>query len=234
MLFNKRETSALQTSIALLESTLKTGTGQSLDEICERCGTHPEDLHAVSLSLLKVKIGGGLEDIPPTTETLINAVYAEIRSDLIKVTTCADTVRVERNDLPNVFMQKNATEPSSLWKVYIGGSYILGMETLHDGFVFARHSLKGDAWEIDWRSTCQSASATANRGCGLSYELYAQRLSCAIDEMLELHPAERRTRAIEIAKEWDYSLPEERVELEQDGCCSHGIELGCCPAGCGS
>lgn len=234
MMLNKRETNALRTSIALLEITLKTGTGLSLDEICDRCGIHPEDLRTVSLSLLKDKIGGCLDEIPPTADALVNAVFAEIRSDLVKVTTCAETVRVERNDLPGAFMQKNATEPSSLWKVFIGGSYILGMETLHDGFAFARHFLKVEAWEIEWRSACKSASVTSNRGCGLSYELYAERLSCAIDEMLEQLPAERRTRAIEIAKEWDYSFPEERVELEQDGCCSHGIELGCCPAGCGS
>ncbi|MFC1335447.1 MAG: hypothetical protein G8D90_21025 [gamma proteobacterium symbiont of Clathrolucina costata] len=85
----------------------------------------------------------------PTADQLVNDVYSQLRHDLVKVTVCATTVRVHRHDQPDVWLQKNATEPDSLWKVYISGQYLLGMETLHDGFRFAEY--------------CQSASNAAQQ-----------------------------------------------------------------------
>jgi hypothetical protein len=43
-------------------------------------------------------------------------------------------------------------------------------------------------------------------------------------------------RRSKIAQEWDYATPAERQETQdwnaEHGYCSHGIEFGCCPAGC--
>ena len=85
----------------------------------------------------------------PTVDQLVNDVYSQMRHDLVKVTVCATTVRVHRHDQPDVWLQKNATEPGSLCKVHISGQYLLGMETLHDGFRFAEY--------------CQSASNASQK-----------------------------------------------------------------------
>ncbi|WP_422766441.1 hypothetical protein, partial [Pseudomonas aeruginosa] len=79
----------------------------------------------------------------------------------------------------------------------------------------------------------------AQRGCGLSYDHYVTLFSSAIDAQANRLPDEQRAQALEIAaQEWDYATPAERQEtqdwLAENGCCSHGITLGCCPAGCGS
>ena len=61
--------------------------------------------------------------------------------------------------------------------------------------------------------------------------------SSAIDAQANRLPDEQRAQALEIAaQEWDYATPAERQETQdwnaEHGYCSHGIEFGCCPAGC--
>lgn len=92
--------------------------------------------------------------------------------------------------------------------------------------------------EPAWRALCKTAAEHAQRGCGFSYEHYVTLFSSEIDAQVGRLPEDQRAQALQIAQEWDYATPAERQEtqdwLAEDGCCTHGITLGCCPAGCGS
>jgi hypothetical protein len=89
-----------------------------------------------------------------------------------------------------------------------------------------------------WRAQCEKLAADAGRSCGLSHDLYVQRFSVAVEEALHQLQWDAQAQAIEIAGEFDYATPQEREEAArwnaENGYCSHGITLGCCPAGCGS
>lgn len=73
----------------------------------------------------------------PSVDDLVREVFSKYRHDRVKVTTCANTVRVEHDSVENTFVQKTAGE-SELWKVFREGNYLCGMETLHDAFRVAR------------------------------------------------------------------------------------------------
>ena len=93
--------------------------------------------------------------------------------------------------------------------------------------------------ESAWRAVCNTAADHAQRGCGLAWEHWVTLFSSEIDTQVDRLPEDQRAHALEIAaQEWDYATPAERQEtqewLAEIGCCSHGITLGCCPAGCGS
>lgn len=92
--------------------------------------------------------------------------------------------------------------------------------------------------EQAWRHVCETAGQNAHRSCGLSHDYYTELFSIAIDQAVLDLPDANRAKAIEIAGEWDYATEAQRAEtqlqLSESGCCTHGIELGCCPAGCGS
>jgi len=66
-------------------------------------------------------------------DDLVNDIFSRYRRELINVTTCANTVRVERKDTTNGYITRDAKE-DSLWKVYRNGRYVCGMETPHDAF----------------------------------------------------------------------------------------------------
>ena len=93
--------------------------------------------------------------------------------------------------------------------------------------------------ESAWRALCKAAAERAQRGCGLAYEHYVTLFSSEIDTQASRFPEDQRAQALELAtREWDYATPAERQEtqdwLADNDCCSHGITLGYCPAGCGS
>lgn len=93
--------------------------------------------------------------------------------------------------------------------------------------------------ETAWRAVCKTAAEHAQRGCGLSWDHWVTLFSSEIDAQASRLPESQRVHALEIAtQEWDYATPAERQEtqdwLAENGCCSHWITLGCCPAGCGS
>jgi hypothetical protein len=92
--------------------------------------------------------------------------------------------------------------------------------------------------ESAWRVICKTAAAQATKDCGLSYDLYIERFSSAIDIQVGRLPDDPRAQALLIAQEWDYATPTERQATQDwnaaNGCCSHGITMGCCPLGCGS
>lgn len=77
----------------------------------------------------------------------------------------------------------------------------------------------------------------ANKGCGLSWELFAQLFSASVDSHFASDDVAVRTAAISMATDMGYQTPEQisilLQELEDDGCCSHGLDPDCCPCGCG-
>ena len=88
-----------------------------------------------------------------------------------------------------------------------------------------------------WQAVCKTAAEHAQRGCGLAWEHWVTLFSSEIDAQVSRLPESQRVHALEIAaQEWDYATPAERQEtqewLAENGCCSHGIEFGYCPAGC--
>jgi len=85
----------------------------------------------------------------------------------------------------------------------------------------------------EWISTMASE---ANRGCGLSYELFVKRFSVMVDDALDQVEPAYRDLAIEVAKAHDYATAEEldamQEEIENSGGCSlTGIDPDCCPCG---
>ena len=92
--------------------------------------------------------------------------------------------------------------------------------------------------ERAWRDSCEKLAREAVKGCGLSHDYYVELFSLSVDRALEQLPDTDRPLAVSIASDWDYATTDERKEnqewLSENGYCTHGITLGCCPAGCGS
>lgn len=90
--------------------------------------------------------------------------------------------------------------------------------------------------ENTWLKICEKLSERAMKGCGLSYDLFVEKFSCSIDCRLSKLLENHQCRAIEIARQYGYATPEEIEESKEFyddmGVCAHGIDLGCCPAGC--
>ncbi len=92
--------------------------------------------------------------------------------------------------------------------------------------------------EPAWRAVCEAAATEAQNGCGLSHDYYVERFSSAIDGQVAQLPEFQHAQALQIAQEWDYTTPAKRQDTQvwnaKHGYCTHGIELGYCPAGCDS
>lgn len=90
--------------------------------------------------------------------------------------------------------------------------------------------------KAQWRALCEKLAADANHGCGLSYDYYVSRLSAAVDRAMYDLAEHERADALAIAIDFGYETVEQReqtaIDNANDGYCTHGIELGCCPAGC--
>lgn len=95
-----------------------------------------------------------------------------------------------------------------------------------------------DAGQADDSTLCarqfELLAGAAARGAGLSHDLYVRRFSAAVDGIVARLSTDERRRALWLARQWDYATPAEQAAAEDldDGSCSHGIQLGCCPAGC--
>jgi hypothetical protein len=87
-----------------------------------------------------------------------------------------------------------------------------------------------------WRKLCEQMATDANTGCGLSYDYFVGRLSAAVDRAMHDLADHERADALAIAVEFGYETVEQReqtaIDNANDGYCTHGIEMGCCPAGC--
>lgn len=96
----------------------------------------------------------------------------------------------------------------------------------------------GSLDENAWEELCANAGVSAARGCGQSDFLFRQNYSDLIEAGLQVLPAGLRTRAVDLAQQHgDYAtrdeLAAEQASQADEGLCSHGIDLNCCPAGCG-
>ena len=69
-----------------------------------------------------------------TVDDLVASVCRQIRPDLVQITTCGDTVKVECPDIPDAYIMGLATSMPEWWRVYADGDYLCGMETVRDAF----------------------------------------------------------------------------------------------------
>lgn len=69
-----------------------------------------------------------------TVDNLVASVCRQIRPDLVTITVCADTVRVECPDIPDAYIMGLATSVPEWWRAYADGEYLCGMETVRDAF----------------------------------------------------------------------------------------------------
>lgn len=91
--------------------------------------------------------------------------------------------------------------------------------------------------ELAWKAACEQMAEQANKSCGLVYEIYQRSFSGSVNQALNSLPEAHRPEAIEIAKRLGWATGEELAEtqrqMDESGCCSHGLDPHCCPAGCG-
>lgn len=124
--------------------------------------------------------------------------------------------------------------------LYIQGSSLQGTTTTSPSFVALEVAPAREAEvfsENDWAAKCAALSDAANQGCGQVYETYELRVGASIDlALLQVHELQL-DRAIEIAIQHGYTTAEQRAQtkrmLQDDGCCSHGLDPHWCPVGCG-
>lgn len=95
---------------------------------------------------------------------------------------------------------------------------------------------RSDKSNDEWISTFERLAGEAGRSCSQSHDLYQQRFSEAVNRAIQYQTDERQGELVDIAKHWDYATGDELAEAsrwnDEHGFCQHGIELGCCPAGC--
>lgn len=88
-----------------------------------------------------------------------------------------------------------------------------------------------------WLSRCEALAEQANSACGLVYEIYERNFTGAINRDLQRLDQRHRGEVIEMAKNFGWATAEELAETQRlmdgSGCCSHGLDPDCCPAGCG-
>jgi hypothetical protein len=95
-----------------------------------------------------------------------------------------------------------------------------------------------DPFDADiFYETCDQASREAAHGCGLSDVLWLTRCTTSIGSLLPSVPLASLAKAHVVARNAGWLDPAELKDLtawtEDEGLCSHGLELECCPAGCG-
>lgn len=95
---------------------------------------------------------------------------------------------------------------------------------------------RADKRNEDWLEAFQSFADQAARTCASSHDLYVEKFSFLVDLAIQHQTLERQLQLLEIAKTMDYAsrseIEETRRWNDDNGYCKHGIELGCCPAGC--
>jgi hypothetical protein len=93
-----------------------------------------------------------------------------------------------------------------------------------------------DKTNDEWISVFEKLAGEAGRSCAQSHDLYQQRFSEEVNRAIQYQTDERQAELMDLAKHWDYATGDELMASsrwnDEHGYCSHGIELGCCPAGC--
>ncbi|MAM39630.1 hypothetical protein AX777_23525 [Sphingobium yanoikuyae] len=88
----------------------------------------------------------------------------------------------------------------------------------------------GDPLSI-FREQLERAAARANRGGGLIYELYVERLSAEVSDLLATISSDLMDAATKLAHEYGYGDHEEECDLEPGACSLTGLDMNCCPCG---
>lgn len=88
-----------------------------------------------------------------------------------------------------------------------------------------------------WQQRCEVIAEQANRSCGLVYEIFERNFTGVINQELQQLDQSHRADAIQIARTFGWATAEELAQSQRamvdSGCCSHGLDPDCCPAGCG-
>ena len=91
-----------------------------------------------------------------------------------------------------------------------------------------------------WRRTCASLQTAAIEACcGMSNDLYVERLSALLDEEVMAMPASERPRAMQVVvSNPDYASPAQQAQSHSlqahTPLCPHGFATAGCLAGCAS
>jgi hypothetical protein len=95
---------------------------------------------------------------------------------------------------------------------------------------------KENRTDEEWTAIFNGLADEAGRTCGSSHDVYVSKFSYSVTDAIESLSENRQAELLVIARQWDYATKEELNESREwnagNGYCRHGIELGCCPAGC--
>ncbi|WP_176590723.1 hypothetical protein [Sphingobium sp. EM0848] len=81
------------------------------------------------------------------------------------------------------------------------------------------------------RAQLERAAAEAQRGCGLSYDLYVRRFNAAAEPILNAVDPDLRSEAAAIAAALGYGDDEADADYGPGICSLTGIDEYCCPCG---
>lgn len=81
------------------------------------------------------------------------------------------------------------------------------------------------------RARLERAAAEAQRGCGLSYDLYVRRFSAEAESLLDAVDPDLRSEAAAIAAALGYGDDEADADYGPGICSLTGIDEYCCPCG---
>jgi hypothetical protein len=86
------------------------------------------------------------------------------------------------------------------------------------------------------RAKLEAFANEAGKNCGCSYDVYVQKFSAMVEGLADAFEEVHHQAIFIVAREFDYMTGQE-LDAQSDlnaenGYCSHGIQLGCCPAGC--
>ncbi len=86
----------------------------------------------------------------------------------------------------------------------------------------------------DYPQLIETLAKQTHQGCGLSYELFSRCFQSSIDNLVEHLTEGEKESVIAIAVKHGYERgqPDENGWNDDERCCSHGIDIDCCPAGC--
>ncbi len=81
----------------------------------------------------------------------------------------------------------------------------------------------------------QQLATTAHRGCGLSYELFVERFSSAVDEYVGALSEDEAEAAMKAARNHGYTSASELSEgwEGRENLCQHRLDPDHCGHGCG-
>ena len=90
--------------------------------------------------------------------------------------------------------------------------------------------------EPGWRLKLEEIATHAGERCGQSHDVFVESLSHAVDRAASGFFDQDKLTALSIATEFGYASPSDRALSQalnlENGYCTHGIAMGCCPVGC--